>query len=58
MSSGPSGLDRLIDETLRDLTAGAPRDGFRGRVMARITASPEPARVRRIEILGWRVRPA
>jgi hypothetical protein len=57
MSSEPEELDRLIDETLQELTAGAPRDGFRGRVMARITASPEPARVRRIEILGSRVQP-
>jgi hypothetical protein len=58
MSSEPEELDRLIDETLQALTAGVPREGFRGRVMARITASPEPARVRRIEILGWRVQPA
>jgi hypothetical protein len=58
VSNEPGKQDRLIDEALQDLTAGAPRDGFRRRVMARITASPEPMRVRFIEILGWRVRPA
>jgi len=54
--AGPR-LDALIDETLQDLTTGVPREGFRGRVMARITATPEPSQVRFIEILGWRVRP-
>jgi hypothetical protein len=55
---GPGKVDRIIDEALQDLTAGEPRDGFRDRVMTRITASSEPAPVRFVEILGWRVRPA
>jgi hypothetical protein len=55
---GPGKVDRIIDEALQDLTAGAPRDGFRDRVMTRITASSEPARGRVVEIVGWRVRPA
>jgi hypothetical protein len=53
---GPGKVDRIIDEALQDLTAGAPREGFRERVMTRITASSEPSRVRFVEILGWRVR--
>ena len=57
MSNEPERLERLIDEALRNLTAGAPRDGFRGRVMARIAATPEVSPVRFIEILGWRARP-
>jgi len=44
--SEPTGnLDALIDEALDDLTAGAPREGFRGRVMARITSTPEPTQI-------------
>jgi hypothetical protein len=58
MSSEPGKIDRLMDEALQDLTAGVPRDGFRERVMTRIRASSEPSRVRFVEILGWRVRPA
>jgi hypothetical protein len=57
MGNEPEKLDRLIDEALQDLTAGAPRDGFRGRVMARIAATPDVSPVRVIEILGWRARP-
>lgn len=53
--TGPH-IDALIDETLQDLTAGAPREGFRGRVLARIVAPPEPASIPGFEIFGWRVR--
>ncbi|MBE3132966.1 MAG: hypothetical protein IMZ55_05805 [Acidobacteria bacterium] len=57
MSNDADRLDNIIDEALRDLTAGGPRDGFRGRVMARIAATPEPSPVRIIELFGRRVRP-
>jgi hypothetical protein len=57
MGNEPEKLDRLIDEALRDLTTGAPHEGFRGRVMARIAATPEVSPVRFIVILGWRARP-
>jgi hypothetical protein len=55
--SEPTGnLDALIDEALRDLTAGAPREGFRARVTARMGTTLEPAPIPSFEILGWRVR--
>jgi len=57
MSEDTHRLDRIVDEALQDLTAGEPREGFRGRVMARIAAPPEPSPVRIIDIFGWRVRP-
>jgi hypothetical protein len=57
MTKDADRLDSIIDEALQDLTAGAPRDGFRGRVLARITETPKPAPVRIIELFGWRVRP-
>jgi hypothetical protein len=50
-------MDVLIDKALRDLTTSAPREGFRGRVMARIAATREPSPARFIDILDWRVRP-
>jgi hypothetical protein len=53
--AGPR-IDALIDEALRDLTAGTPRDGLRGRVLARIAATSEPQRRGDVVVLGWRVQ--
>ncbi len=52
-----SALDAMIDEALRELTAGRPRDGLRGRVLARLAEAPETTPTRVIQILGWRVPP-
>lgn len=58
MSSREHGsLDSVVDKALRDLTSGTPREGFRGRVLARIAESPRPASIRGTVLPGWRVRP-
>ena len=45
MSDHTDTLDGVIDETLREMTAGSPRQGVRVRVLARIdgASAPEPA---------------
>ena len=57
MSRESKHLDALIDEALQDLTAGEPREGLRGRVLARIAATPESPRPGVVNVFGWRVRP-